>query len=605
MVFKKPQNTLEGFSKRDKSALSNELPEEITCPRCKKQTAADELLNRMNVCLYCGYHFRINARRRVYNLCDRDSFTETDAGLASVNSINFPGYDKKLQNARLESNETDAAVCGFGKVNGIQTGVFAMEPYFMMGSMGSVVGEKITRLFETAAEKNLPVTGFTVSGGARMQEGILSLMQMAKTSGAVKLHSDSGNLFLCVLTDPTTGGVTASFAMEADIIISEPQALIGFAGPRVIEQTIKKKLPQGFQRAEFLLEKGFVDDIVDRRNLKKYIAQVLRLHANRAGRVYTANGQDILSDAAKAQDNLANNTKTPAPAKTEQTLEAAYGHAWQQGKRNAVFTSTNPHEKVKLARAKGRSTSMDFINNIFTNFTEMRGDRSFADDKAVVAGVAFLDKTPVTVIAIEKGRTIKERSYRNFGSVLPEGYRKALRQMKLAEKFSRPVICFVDTPGAYCGIGAEERGQGHAIAANLMAMMALKTPIISILVGEGGSGGALALAVANEVWMLENAIYSIISPEGCASILWKDAAKVKEASECLKLTAGDLLESEIIEKIFPENDRIYDRLKFELTNALCAYEQSEADEITASRYERFRKMGVYKDAKLKNGKHDI
>ncbi|KAI4453188.1 pyruvate carboxylase subunit a [Holotrichia oblita] len=270
----------EGYSKLERSAVSNETLDEltVTCPRCKNTLTSSELLNWLNVCPYCRYHFRINTRQRLRWICDKDSFVEIDKELESTNIINFPGYDKKLENARLESAESDAVICGFGTIGGVETAIFVMEPYFMMGSMGSVVGEKITRLFEAAREKNKPVVGFTVSGGARMQEGILSLMQMAKTSGAVKLHSDAGNLFICVLTDPTTGGVTASFAMEADIIISEPFALIGFAGPRVIEQTIKKKLPSGFQRAEFLLERGFIDEIVDRRNLKTYITQVLKLH---------------------------------------------------------------------------------------------------------------------------------------------------------------------------------------------------------------------------------------------------------------------------------------------------------------------------------------
>lgn len=306
MVFKKPKNILEGYTKLERSAVSNENLDEltVTCPRCKKNTASSELLNRQNVCQYCRYHFRANTRQRISWICDKDSFVEVDRGLSSVNAIGFPGYDRKLENARLESAEQDAVVCGFCTIGGVETALFVMEPYFMMGSMGSVVGEKITRLFELAIKKNNPVVGFTVSGGARMQEGILSLMQMAKTSGAVKLHSDAGNLFMCVLTDPTTGGVTASFAMEADIIISEPFALIGFAGPRVIEQTIKKKLPAGFQRAEFLLERGFIDEIVDRRNLKTYISQVLRLHTDDTVKAAKLDSTDDMSELIDMEASL-------------------------------------------------------------------------------------------------------------------------------------------------------------------------------------------------------------------------------------------------------------------------------------------------------------
>lgn len=250
-------------------------------------------------------------------------------------------------------------------------------------------------------------------------------------------------------------------------------------------------------------------------------------------------------------------------------------------------------DKVSQARAKDRDTAVGYIAGIFDDFVEMHGDRRFGDDKSIIAGIADLNGMPVTVIGIEKGRNVKERGIRNSGSAHPEGYRKALRQMKLAEKFGRPVVCFVDTPGAYCGIGAEERGQGQAIAENLMEMMTLTTPIISIVIGEGGSGGALALSVADEVWMLENAVYSVISPEGCASILWKDAGRAKEASECLKLTATDLYGFKVIEKIIPEiGSQKFDYIKQELVRT---FEQNSAlniEELTANRYARFRRIGI-------------
>jgi len=253
-------------------------------------------------------------------------------------------------------------------------------------------------------------------------------------------------------------------------------------------------------------------------------------------------------------------------------------------------------EKVSAARAKGRPTGIDYITNIFEDFIEMHGDRRFGDDKAVITGIARLNAMPVTVVALEKGHDTKEKVFRNFGSAHPEGYRKALRQMQLAEKFGRPVVCFVDTAGAFCGIAAEERGQGQAIAENLMQMMTLKVPVISVLIGEGGSGGALALAVADEVWMLQNAVYSVISPEGCASILWKDPSKVKEASECLKLTADDLLELKVIEKIIVENgkdfQKTYQALKGSLSLAFTRSKQLSPPELVAKRYARFRKIGA-------------
>ena len=254
----------------------------------------------------------------------------------------------------------------------------------------------------------------------------------------------------------------------------------------------------------------------------------------------------------------------------------------------------NAYEKVLAARQKDRPTAMRYIQSLFEDFVEMHGDRRFGDDAAIVAGIAALNGRPVTVEGIEKGATTAEKVKRNFGSAHPEGYRKALRQMKLAEKFGRPVICLVDTSGAYCGIGAEERGQGQAIAENLMEMMGLQVPVLSVIIGEGGSGGALALAVANEVWMLENAVYSVISPEGAASIIWKDAKKVKEASQYLRLTAGELLAFGVVERVVPESGNwgeTFEALRDGLTNALDRYQGMTPEELAEQRYQKYRKIG--------------
>lgn len=258
--------------------------------------------------------------------------------------------------------------------------------------------------------------------------------------------------------------------------------------------------------------------------------------------------------------------------------------------------TNNAYKKVQAARAKGRPTGLDYINNVFYDFIEMHGDRRYRDDPAIVAGIAMLCGKPVTVIAHEKGNDIQSKTMRNFGAAHPEGYRKALRQMKLAEKFNRPIVCFVDTSGAYCGLEAEERGQGQAIAENLLEMMALKVPVITILIGEGGSGGALALAVANQVWMLENTIYSVISPEGCASILLKDSLRVKETSQWLKLTAEDLLSLNVIEKIMPEFDgnfqRVYADIQAKIIDTLSDMKDLSGEQLAQTRYERFRKIGA-------------
>ena len=272
-LFRSPQNELEkGGKEAEDAGIRN------ACPHCGALVALSDQQENLNVCPACGHHFRIGPRERIAYLTDEDSFSELDGSLMSKDVLGFPGYDQKLRNAKLASREKEGVVCGAAKIGGEPCALFVMDPNFMMGSMGTVVGEKIARLFEYAAQHSLPVVGYTVSGGARMQEGILSLMQMAKVSAALLRHSQAGNLYLTVLTDPTTGGVTASFAMDGDIILAEPGATIGFAGARVIEQTIRKKLPQGFQKAEFLLEHGFVDLIVPRGEQRETIAKLLRMH---------------------------------------------------------------------------------------------------------------------------------------------------------------------------------------------------------------------------------------------------------------------------------------------------------------------------------------
>ena len=281
--FRKPKNELE-HAGNGQSSRQNQpsVPDDLymSCPECKQSILKADMEENGFVCPKCSHHFSMTARRRIQILTDAESFEELFSDLSPTNLLDFPGYDEKLKKAQAESGEQEGVICGTARIGNYPVALFVMDPGFILGSMGTIVGEKITRLFEYAAAQNLPVIGYTVSGGARMQEGILSLMQMAKTSGAVKLHSDAGLLYITVLTNPTTGGVTASFAMEGDIILAEPKALVAFAGPRVIEQTIRQKLPSGFQRAEFLLEKGFVDAIVHRNDQKSYLTTILKLHQN-------------------------------------------------------------------------------------------------------------------------------------------------------------------------------------------------------------------------------------------------------------------------------------------------------------------------------------
>lgn len=543
-----------------------EVPEGLLkkCNACKAAIVTEDVKNNYYICPKCHNYFRVHARRRVEMIVDEGTFEEWDHGLNAGNPLSFPGYEEKVKALQEKTNLDEAVMTGKAQINGNEVVLGICDGRFMMASMGWAVGEKIARAVERATEEKLPVIIFACSGGARMQEGIVSLMQMAKTSAVLKKHSDAGLLYISVLTNPTTGGVTASFAMLGDVILAEPNALIGFAGPRVIEQTIGQKLPEGFQKSEFLLEHGFIDRIVEREEMKEVLASILSMHK------IEENGEDWRQECCQ---NEGEEKRVPYKGLT----------SW---------------ERVQISRRKDRPVGSDYIHTLFTDFIEFHGDRYFKDDKAIIGGIARFHGMPVTVIAQEKGTSTKDNILHNFGMPSPDGYRKALRLMKQAEKFHRPVICFVDTPGAFCGLEAEERGQGEAIAKNIYEMSALKTPIISIVIGEGGSGGALAMATADEVWMLENSIYSILSPEGFASILWKDSKRAKEAAGVMKLTANHLKSMEIVEQVIPEPDNftsanleeVADRLDRSLKKFICEYMEMDADALVEKRYRRFRRM---------------
>lgn len=554
--------------KEIKAELKQEAkPETVDCKACGKKVDRAEAIRRLYVCPECGGYFRVNAKNRIKMVTDTGSFTSWFDDIEGGNPLGFPGYEEKLHAVQEKTGLKEGVVIGKAQIYGEDTVLGVVDARFLMGSMGHVVGEKIAAAVERATEEKLPVILFCCSGGARMQEGIVSLMQMAKTSAALKKHSKAGLLYMPVLTDPTTGGMTASFAMLGDIILAEPKALIGFAGPRVIEQTIGQKLPAGFQRSEFQVEHGFVDRIVERKDLKKTLYDILKLHHKREGFVNLEKNEQL--------------SAAPSELMRERAAKTPLKDAW---------------EKVEMARKVSRISSGEYIEAIFDGFMEMHGDRYFGDDPAILGGVAYLDGQPITVIGVQKGKDLKDCLKHNYGMPSPEGYRKALRLMKQAEKFNRPVITFVNTSGAFCGMEAEERGQAEAIARNLYEMSALKVPILCMMIGEGGSGGALALSVGNEVWMMENATYSVLSPEGFASILWKDSKRAKEAAGVMKITAHDLHELHIVDKIIPEYggadskalDSIARYMKVNIREFLERESGKTGEELAEERYRRFR-----------------
>lgn len=573
-MFKKTAVLFRDREDRNQEKKEPSAPEGLwlKCPKCGEVVYRDDVKAHGYVCPKCEGYFRIGTRTRIRMVADTGTFQEWFTELETENPLEYPGYEEKIANLQEKTKLHEAVTVGKCMVNGLETVLGVCDARFLMGSMGYVVGEKITRAFERATEEKLPVVLFTSSGGARMQEGIVSLMQMAKTSAAIRKHSEAGLFYLPVLTDPTTGGVTASFAMLGDVILAEPGALIGFAGPRVIAQTIGQKLPEGFQRAEFLVEKGIIDGVVERQELKETVWKLLKIHQDSMQYIHYGKTQNV--------ENFPE-------------IRSSRGKAGTDGK-----SELTAWERVEISRSKERPTTLSYVQQIFDEFLELHGDRAFRDDGAVIGGIAMFGGQPVTVIGQQKGKNVKENIYRNFGMASPEGYRKALRLMKQAEKFGRPVVTFVDTPGAACGIEAEERGQGEAIARNLLEMSGIQTPMVSILIGEGGSGGALGLAVTDEVWMMENATYSILSPEGFASILWKDGKRAKEASEVMKITAKDLKKLQIIEKVIrepePANEEnlpeIAEEIREDLDGFLRKSSQKTREEIVEERYERFRRM---------------
>ena len=573
-MFKKTAVLFRDREEKNQEKQEPSAPEGLwlKCPKCGEMVYRDDVKAHGYACPKCEGYFRIGTKTRIRMVADPGTFQEWFTDLETDNPLNYPGYEEKIVGLQEKTKLHEAVTVGKCTVEGVETVLGVCDARFLMGSMGYVVGEKITRAFERATEETLPVVLFTSSGGARMQEGIVSLMQMAKTSAAIRRHSEAGLFYLPILTDPTTGGVTASFAMLGDVILAEPGALIGFAGPRVIAQTIGQKLPEGFQRAEFLVEKGMIDGVVERQELKKTVWKLLKIHQDSMQYIHYGKTQNV--------ENFPE-------------IRSSRGKAGTDGK-----SELTAWERVEISRSKERPTTLSYVQQIFDEFLELHGDRAFRDDGAVIGGIAMFGGQPVTVIGQQKGKNVKENIYRNFGMASPEGYRKALRLMKQAEKFGRPVVTFVDTPGAACGIEAEERGQGEAIARNLLEMSGIRTPMVSILIGEGGSGGALGLAVTDEVWMMENATYSILSPEGFASILWKDGKRAKEASEVMKITAKDLKNLRIIERVIrepePANEEnlpeIAEEIREDLDGFLQKSSQKTREEIVEERYERFRRM---------------
>ena len=541
----------------------------IKCEACGRLVYYKDYKANHYICPRCGRAFIMTPKQRFDLLFDNNEWTKIKLPTVSDDPLNFVdriSYKDRLAEARSETGYKDAITTADGVIGGIPATICVLNGDFMLGSMGRAAGDGIVSSMEHAIDLKQPFIMVTCSGGARMQENILSLMQMARTTVAVnKLHAN-GIPYIVLLTDPTFGGVTASFAMLGDIHIAEKGARIGFAGRRVIEQNIREKLPSNFQTADYLYEHGMVDLVVPRDELKDKLEKILAVLTKRKKEPKSINVSTPVSDSKKVRG---------------------------MGENEA-------YDKVLLARNENRPHFLDYVNGIVDDWTYLAGDRVYGEDPAMCGGIGFWRGIPAVIIGQEKGRTIETRQFHRFGMPNPEGYRKAQRLMRLAEKFKLPLISLFDTAGAFAGSAAEERGQSQAIAATIATGLDIKTPYVAVNVGEGGSGGAIAVGTGDRVLMLENAIYSVIAPESCASILWKDDSRVQEAAEVMKLTSYDLYDKGIADYLVKEpTGGMQNDLKLVLDN-IDQYLQKELDVLThtkekdllAKRYQKFRKIGV-------------
>jgi acetyl-CoA carboxylase carboxyl transferase subunit beta len=536
----------------------------VACPACRRPVYGRRFSRNLAVCPECGHHSRIGAAQRLTQLLDPAGVVPLPPSATVVDPLGFVDerpYPERLRRASAATGLAEAVIGARGTIEGHPVVVAAMDFGFIGGSMGSAEGERIAVAAQLAREEQVPLVVVTASGGARMQEGALSLMQMAKTSQAFAELDEAGILTVTVVSDPTYGGVAASFATLADVIVAEAGARLGFAGPRVIEQTLRERLPDGFQTAERLRERGMIDAVVPRTGLRSSLGRLLA--AGRPG------------------------GRPPAPAPDAVIRDPDR------------LPPRDPWEVVKLARDNRRPTTLEHAALLLDGFHELHGDRLAGDCPAIVGGIGRLAGTPVMLVGHQKGHTTRELVDRNFGMASPAGYRKAARLMRLAEKLRIPIVSLIDTPGAAPGVDAEDQGQAYAIAENLRLMSTLAVPVVAVVTGEGGSGGALALAMANRVLVSANGFYSVISPEGCAAILWRGADAAAQAAGQLRLAAGDLLRLGIVDGVVPEPDggaqadplQAQELLRGALVSTLAELAGVPAQALVAQRRRRFRRFG--------------
>ncbi|MDX6352713.1 MAG: acyl-CoA carboxylase subunit beta [Streptomyces sp.] len=588
---------------RPPPARESDEPAWVRCERCAALVYGKRLARALHVCPECGAHTRLTARQRLDRLLDPGSAVALDDAGGGLRALHDPlgftdtkPYPDRLRAARAATGLDEAVLCVRGTIEEQPVVVAAMDFRFLGGSLGCAVGAHITEAAHTALRLRIPLLLVTASGGARMQEGALSLMQMAKTAQALAELDEAGILTLSLITDPTYGGVAASYATLPDVVLAEPAARLGFAGPRVIEQTTGQSLPDGFQTAEFLLAHGLIDDVVPRPALRAALGRLLRAGSDSALPAFEDSGSPQRSEGAGPGVG----TPPSRQAGGEPLMSGGGG-----GGGGAGEGKPTAWDAVRLARHSHRPTAADYAAHLLDDFHPLHGDRLSADCPAIIGGPGRLAGRPLMLVGHHKGGPgLPARQAHHFGMATPPGYRKAARLMRLAAKLGLPVLTLIDTPGANPGPDAESGGQAFAIAENLRLMSRLPVPIVAVITGEGGSGGALALAVADRVLVSENGVYSVISPEGCAAILWKDPAAAPTAAAALRLDARDLSRLGIVDGVVPEppggahqdHAAAAALLGEAVTAAFDELLPYEPEQLLRDRRDRFHRFGLEEEA---------
>lgn len=526
----------------------NELNGNKKCQNCG---CYFETYNEYKVCKKCGFNFVMSVNERIKLICDVDSFKELKINI-DYGYNDFPGYKEQIIKYQNKTNLDEAIKIGTAKINGIDIAIGIMDANFMCGTVGVVVGEKIVSLIEYATEQSLPLVFFSASGGIRVQEGVKALVQMSKISAAIEQFSRKGLLFISYLTNPTMGGLNASLSMLGDIIIAEDNCTIGFTGARVIKQILREELPKDFQNTDYNFKNGFIDIITNRQSSKKLIYEILKKCKNKSIPL-----------------------KKIEYSKTTQENKIAIKDIYYN-------IRSNKHIKAK-----------ELINNIFKNKLDLNGDRISGNDEAIKCYLGDFNNIDVMIISTNKGTNLEENIKSNFGMISPEGYRKIMKNIKLAEKFSLPVIFFVDTPGANPNVSSESNGQSFVIANLIKTLSTLRVPILSFITGEANSGGALGLLVGDYVAMLENSVLSVISPEAFSSIVFKEEKRLEDITNLMEVSPKQNLDNKIIDEVIYDSniENISSEIKIIINNVLCDLLKKSEEELIINRQKRIRNWG--------------